>query len=146
MSIREDAINGKVTPIFETCADNEGMELKTLMDGVAEGTIAIPKNNNHQFERITAIGKGTSTKVNANIGASKDYPEVQQELQKLCVCLKAGADTIHYVVNPDGAPAGFENTVDAAIAELSAVTGLAFIDAGTTSEDPAASRGAFLPD
>lgn len=53
---------------------------------------------------------------------------------------------VHYVVNPNGAPAGFESTVDAAIAELSAVTGLAFIDAGTTSEDPAASRGAYLPD
>ena len=54
MSIREDALNGKVTPIFEACAENEGMELKTLMDGVAEGTIAIPKNNNHKFERIMA--------------------------------------------------------------------------------------------
>lgn len=94
MSIREDALNGKITPIFETCAANEGMDIKTLMAGVAEGTIAIPKNNNHQFERIAAIGKGTSTKVNANIGASKDYPEIAQELEKLCVCLKAGADTI----------------------------------------------------
>ncbi|MBU0673850.1 MAG: phosphomethylpyrimidine synthase ThiC [Proteobacteria bacterium] len=94
MSIREDAINGTVTPIFETCAANEGLEVSRLMAGVADGTIAIPKNNNHQFERIMAIGKGTSTKVNANIGASRDYPEVEQELRKLCVCLKAGADTV----------------------------------------------------
>jgi phosphomethylpyrimidine synthase len=94
MSIREDARNGKITPIFETCAANEGLSVQTLMAGVAAGTIAIPKNNNHRFERITAIGKGTATKVNANIGASKDYPEIAQELEKLCVCLKAGADTV----------------------------------------------------
>ncbi|MBU0481048.1 MAG: phosphomethylpyrimidine synthase ThiC [Proteobacteria bacterium] len=94
MSIREDAINGTVTPLFEACATNEGFALKDLMAGVAAGTIAIPKNNHHDFERIMAIGKGVSTKVNANIGASKDYPEIGQELQKLCVCLKAGADTV----------------------------------------------------
>jgi phosphomethylpyrimidine synthase len=94
MTIREDALNGKKTPIFETCAANEGLAVETLMAGVAEGVIAIPKNRHHDFERVMAIGKGTATKVNANIGASRDYPEIQQELQKLCVCLKAGADTV----------------------------------------------------
>lgn len=94
MSIREDAINGKVTPLFENCAKTEGVAPEILMEGVAQGVIAIPKNNNHDFDKIMAVGKGTSTKVNANIGSSKDYPEVEQELQKLCVCLKAGADTV----------------------------------------------------
>ncbi len=94
MSIREDAINGKVTPIFEACAANEGISTAELMDGVAQGIIAIPKNNNHDFERIMAVGKGTSVKVNANIGASKDMPGLDQELDKLDVCLKAGADTV----------------------------------------------------
>lgn len=94
MSIREDAIAGKVTPIFQTCAEHEGVSVEALMDGVAKGVIAIPKNINHHFENVMAVGKGLSTKVNANIGSSKDYPEVEQELQKLCVCLKAGADTV----------------------------------------------------
>ncbi len=94
MTIREDALHGKKTPLFETCAANEGLAVETLIAGVAAGTIAIPKNHHHDFERVMAIGKGTATKVNANIGASRDYPEIQQELQKLCVCLKAGADTV----------------------------------------------------
>ncbi|PKN21997.1 MAG: phosphomethylpyrimidine synthase, partial [Deltaproteobacteria bacterium HGW-Deltaproteobacteria-3] len=94
MSIREDAIKGTCTPLFENCAANENIAVQALMQGVAEGTICIPKNKNHQFDRIMAVGKGLSTKVNANIGSSKDYPEVSQELQKLCVCLKAGADTV----------------------------------------------------
>jgi phosphomethylpyrimidine synthase len=64
------------------------------MEGVAKGIIAIPKNNNHDFERIMAVGKGLAVKVNANIGASKDMPGLEQELEKLCVCLRAGADTV----------------------------------------------------
>lgn len=94
MSIREDAINRKITPLFEACAANEGIDIEVLMQGVAEGVIAIPKNRHHDFERIMAVGKGLSTKVNANIGASRDMPGLEQELEKLCVCLKAGADTV----------------------------------------------------
>ena len=94
MSIREDAINKKITPIFEACAKNEGITVDELMEGVAQGVIAIPKNKNHDFVRIMAVGKGLSTKVNANIGASRDMPGLNQELEKLCVSLKAGADTV----------------------------------------------------
>ena len=94
MSIREDAINGKITPLFKDCAEFEGVTTEFLMAGVADGTIAIPKNNNHDFANIMAVGKGLSTKVNANIGASTDYPEIAQELEKLEVCLKAGTDTV----------------------------------------------------
>ncbi len=94
MSIREDAINGNKTPLFESCAENEGVTCAQLMEGVATGVIAIPKNNHHDVEKIMAVGKGLSTKVNANIGASRDLPGLQQELEKLCVSLRAGADTV----------------------------------------------------
>jgi len=94
MSIREDAIAGKSNPIFEICAKNEGVTPEFLMEGVAKGTIAIPKNNNHDFERIMAVGPGLTTKVNANIGSSKDHQGVEQELQKLCIAVKAGADAV----------------------------------------------------
>ncbi len=52
---------------------------------------------------------------------------------------------IRYVVNGDGAPAGFADTVDEAVADLSAATGLLFVDDGATSEQPSADRGAYLP-
>ncbi len=94
MSIREDAINNKLTPLFETCAKHENITPEALMEGVARGVIAITKNNNHTFDKIIAIGKGVSTKINANIGSSKDFPEIESELQKLCVAVKAGADTV----------------------------------------------------
>lgn len=94
MSIREDAIKGNLTEVFEKCAALEGVTPEFLMAGVAKGTIAIPKNNNHSFDKIMAVGAGLSTKVNANIGSSKDHQGVEQELQKLCVAVKAGTDAV----------------------------------------------------
>ncbi len=94
MSIREDAVNGKKIGLFETCAGNEGLSVDKLMEDVAKGVTAITKNKHHDFEKIIAIGKDTSTKINANIGASRDMPELGNELQKLCVAVKAGADTV----------------------------------------------------
>jgi len=94
MSIREDAINKNITPLFEACAAQESVSVESLMAGVARGEVAITKNNNHSFDKIIAIGKGMSTKINANIGSSKDFPELDGEMQKLCVAVKAGADTV----------------------------------------------------
>ncbi len=94
MSIREDARNGVVTPLFEACARYESLPVEQLMAGVALGTIAITKNRHHDFEKIIGIGKNTSTKVNANIGSSRDIASLEEELEKLRVAVKAGADTV----------------------------------------------------
>ena len=94
MTIREDAINQIQTPLIEACARHESISPATLMEGIARGELVITKNKNHHFDKIIAIGKGVSTKVNANIGSSKDLPELGNELQKLCVAVKAGADTV----------------------------------------------------
>jgi len=94
MSIRENALAGKKIKIFKDCADNESIDLDTLIAGVADGNIAIPKNKHHDFEKIVAIGKGTATKVNANIGSSRDIANLDEELEKLRVAVKAGADTV----------------------------------------------------
>ncbi len=94
MSIREDALAGKKAGLFEKCAEIESMDVNQLVSGVAEGIIAIPKNKNHNFDKIIAIGKGTSTKVNANIGSSKDMANLDEEIEKLRVAIKAGTDTV----------------------------------------------------
>lgn len=94
MSIREDAQAGNITSLFKQCAAIEGISVEKLMAGVADGSIAIPKNNNHKFDKIIAIGAGTATKVNANLGSSKDIASLPEELKKLDTAIKAGADTI----------------------------------------------------
>lgn len=94
MSIREDARQGTVTPLFEQCAAVESISVEKLMSGVADGSIAITKNIHHELSKIIAIGAGTSTKVNANIGSSKDIASLDEEIKKLEVAVAAGADTI----------------------------------------------------
>lgn len=94
MSIREDALAGKETALFETCAKNESMAVEDLIAGVAAGTIAVPKNIHHDFEKVMAIGTGTSTKVNANIGSAKDISTLDEEIEKLRVAVAAGTDTV----------------------------------------------------
>jgi hypothetical protein len=52
---------------------------------------------------------------------------------------------VHYVIRPDGAPAGGEEAVTAAIARVSEVTGLQFVYDGGTDEPTTLDREAFQP-
>jgi hypothetical protein len=54
--------------------------------------------------------------------------------------------TIHYVMRPDGAPDGGEEVVRSALDRLSEVTGLQFIDDGTTDEPTTIDRAIFQPE
>ncbi|OUM41113.1 peptidase [Arthrobacter agilis] len=53
---------------------------------------------------------------------------------------------VHYVVRPDNAPAGSEGLVQKAVAEVSAATGLQFVDDGTTTEAPTEDRDLYQPE
>ncbi|WP_299959143.1 matrixin family metalloprotease [uncultured Modestobacter sp.] len=53
---------------------------------------------------------------------------------------------VHYVVRPDNAPYGADLLVSDAVARISAVTGLQFIDDGATDEAPSDTRDPFQPD
>ncbi len=53
---------------------------------------------------------------------------------------------VHYVVNEQGAPSGFADTVRAEMATLAAATGLVFTFDGTTAEAPTEQRPAYLPE
>jgi hypothetical protein len=52
---------------------------------------------------------------------------------------------VHYVVRPDGAPANGDRLLDEAVARVSAVTGLRFVDDGTTDEAPSSDRPSYQP-
>jgi hypothetical protein len=53
---------------------------------------------------------------------------------------------IHYVLRPEGAPAGGEDVVRAAIARMTEVTGLEFIGDGTTDEATTVDRPIYQPE
>lgn len=54
--------------------------------------------------------------------------------------------TIHYALNPAGAPAEMNALVSDAVAEISAATGLVFADDGATDEAPSEDRDPYQPD
>ncbi|WP_022852924.1 phosphomethylpyrimidine synthase ThiC [Thermodesulfatator atlanticus] len=94
MTIKEQAQKGIITPEIETCAKNEGIDPEKLCKLVAEGRAVVPANKKFKLAKPCAVGAGLRTKVNANIGTSKDLPDVEPELEKLKVALEAGADAI----------------------------------------------------
>ncbi len=66
----------------------------TILRGLRSGEIAIPYNMIHSPLHPMAVGKGMRTKVNANIGTSKEFNDLSTELEKVDICLKNKADAI----------------------------------------------------
>ena len=94
MTQLELAKSGVVSPQMKTVAQYEGVEAEFIRRGVAEGTIVIPANTHHANLVPCGIGQGLKTKVNANIGTSSDFGNVDTELEKLRVAIECGADAV----------------------------------------------------
>ncbi|MDY6892795.1 MAG: phosphomethylpyrimidine synthase ThiC [Chloroflexota bacterium] len=94
MTQLELAREGTLSPAIQIVAEKEGIDPETLRNGVALGSIVIPVNTNHKGVEPCGIGKGLSTKVNANIGTSSDYGDINSELEKLRVATESKADTV----------------------------------------------------
>ncbi len=88
-----EAKNGKLTEEMVQVARAEGVEPERIRRGLASGRIVIP----HDVKRrivLKGIGEGLSVKVNANVGTSFDYQNVDEEVQKARVAVQYGADTV----------------------------------------------------
>ncbi len=94
MTQLETALKGEISEEMEICAGNEGVTPEFIRKGIEEGTIALVRNNRHTSVSPLAIGKGLRTKVNANIGTSRDHSDPDLELEKIKVSEAAKADTI----------------------------------------------------
>ena len=90
----ELARQGVVSDKMKQAAATEGMDPEILRQRIAEGTAIICHNNKHTNGIPLAVGKGLRTKVNANIGTSKDDTSIDKELEKARVAVAAGADAI----------------------------------------------------
>ena len=88
------AREGLITPAMEAAAAHEHMSAEDLRAKIASGEVVLPSHKHYPKRIPYAVGKGLSTKVNANIGTSEAYPDVEPELDKLAVALKAGAHSI----------------------------------------------------
>jgi len=75
-------------------AKAEGIEPDKLDRLLRAGRIVIPSNPRHKNLSPCAIGEDLRVKINANIGTSQDYAYLAQELEKVKVAVKYGADTV----------------------------------------------------
>jgi phosphomethylpyrimidine synthase len=90
----EHAKNATITKAMEAVAASEGVDPRSILEEFAQGHLIIPRNKNHASIAPLGIGKGLRTKINANIGTSKDHQDLEEELKKLSISIEAGADTV----------------------------------------------------
>ncbi len=90
----EIAKAGRRTPEMRRVANDEGVSVDFIRKGLVRGTIVIPKNIGHRLEKPCGIGKGLKTKINANIGTSKDSSDISVEIKKMELSIESGADAI----------------------------------------------------
>ncbi len=88
------ARKGIVTPQMEQVLANEPISKEDLMDGLAKGHIAIPANKNHLNLKAGGVGKGLTTKINVNLGVSKDVCSFDAEMNKAKMGLEFKADAV----------------------------------------------------
>lgn len=88
------ARQGIITDAMRIVAQQEGVSEEFISAGVAEGTIAICANKNHKNLIPCGVGQGLKVKVNANIGTSSSFPDIEPELVKLKAAVDAGADAV----------------------------------------------------
>jgi len=113
MTQLEQARAGTITEAIKRVADAEAVDAETVRARVAEGRIAIPANKNRVASRLVGIGQGLCVKVNANLGTSPDYADVEMELAKLRTAREAGADTVMDLSTGGDVPAIRRRLMDA---------------------------------
>lgn len=88
------ARKGIITNEMAAVAHKEHVEVSTLRDLVAAGKVVIPANKNHASIDPCGIGQGLKTKINVNLGVSKDCCDIEAELEKVRRAIELRADAI----------------------------------------------------
>lgn len=88
------AKKGIVTKEMEIVANKEKIDVEKLRRLIAEGKIIIPANKNHTSLDPEGVGEGLRTKINVNLGISKDCCDFDEELKKVKTALDMKAEAI----------------------------------------------------
>ena len=88
------ARRGIITPELEIVARKEQMRPEELMPLVAEGKVAIPANRLHTCLDAQGIGSMLRTKINVNLGVSRDCKDYDVEMEKVRSAVSMGAEAI----------------------------------------------------
>lgn len=88
------AKKGIVTKEMTIVAKKEGMNVEDLRDLIAKGKVVIPANKNHKSLDPEGVGEGLRTKINVNLGISKDCCDVDKELEKVQTAIDLKTEAI----------------------------------------------------
>ena len=88
------ARRGIVTKELEIVAKKERMTVEELMPLVAEGKVAICANKHHTCIDPEGVGSMLRTKINVNLGVSRDCKDYDVEMEKVMAAVSMGAHAI----------------------------------------------------
>ena len=88
------ARKGIVTREMKIVAQKENTDVEVLRGHIAEGKAVIPANKNHKNLEPEGIGLGLRTKINVNLGVSKDCCNIEYELKKAKKAIEMKAEAI----------------------------------------------------
>jgi phosphomethylpyrimidine synthase len=88
------AKKGIITPEMKIVSGKEKMDIEELRRLVSEGKIVIPVNKNHKSINPEGIGAGLKTKINVNLGISKDCADFEVEMEKVNKALELKVEAI----------------------------------------------------
>ncbi len=94
MTQLQAARKGLVTEAMKVVAADEGVDAEAVRAAVARGEAVIPLNIHHTNAHPVGVGRLFRTKINANLGRSVTHSGRGDELEKLAIAVKAGADFV----------------------------------------------------
>lgn len=90
----EAAKKGIVTPEMQKVAEKEYLSAEEIRGLVAKGQVVICANKLHKCILPKGVGSMLSTKINVNLGVSRDCKDYNDEMNKVMLAVEMGADAI----------------------------------------------------
>ena len=88
------ARKGIITNEMKIVAKKEQMKEDELREYIAKGQVIIPCNKNHSSISPNGIGSMLKTKINVNLGISRDCVDMDMEMEKVQSAVDMGAEAI----------------------------------------------------
>ncbi|SCM83155.1 Phosphomethylpyrimidine synthase [uncultured Sporomusa sp.] len=88
------AKKGIITEQMRIVAQEEQIDIQVLRQLVASGRVAIPANKHHTSLSPKGVGEKLRTKINVNLGVSKDCCDIELELEKVKKAIDLKAEAI----------------------------------------------------
>ena len=85
---------GIVTEEMKSVAEKENMPVEELRELMAQGKVVIPANKNHKCIDPNGVGSMLKTKINVNLGVSRDCKDMDMEMDKVNSAVELGAESI----------------------------------------------------